>query len=68
MRSFIAKTEGPNRLGLRDLLQRDAEKQWVAAHFTPEQAAASVLDCFKRAVVAELKLLDLECRQVKTDA
>ena len=60
--SFTAKTDGPNRLGLRALLERYANEQWVAVHMTPEQAAESVLDCFKRAVLQELKLLDLECR------
>lgn len=61
MRVFTAKTEGSDRLGLRELLQRYADDQWVATHMTPDQAAASVLDCFKRAVAAELELLDLEC-------
>ena len=27
---------------------------------TPEQAAEAVLDCFKRAIVSELQLLNLE--------
>jgi hypothetical protein len=35
----------------------------VADHLTPDQAAASVPDCFKRAVRQELELLDLECRE-----
>jgi len=61
MRTFIAKTEGPNRLRLRELLQRYADDQWVAAHMTPDQAAESVLDCFKRAVRQDLELLALEC-------
>ena len=38
-----------------------ADYPWVAAHMTPEQAAALVLDCFNRAVRQELELLDLEC-------
>jgi len=57
MRTFTATTEGPNRLGLRELLQRYANEQWVADQMTPEQAAESVLDCFKRAVRQELELL-----------
>ena len=61
MRHFVATTEGPNRLGLRELLQRYASEQWVAVHMTPEQAAESVLDCFKRAVRQELELLELKC-------
>jgi len=31
------------------------------AHMTPDQAAESVLDTFKRVVRQELELLDLEC-------
>jgi len=62
MRTFTATTEGQNRLGLRELLQRYANEQWVAANMTPTQAAESVLDCFRRAVRQELELLDLKCR------
>jgi hypothetical protein len=59
MRTFTATTEGPNRLGLRELLQRYADEQWVANHMTDEQAAESVLDCFKRALGQELEMLEL---------
>jgi hypothetical protein len=38
-----------------ELLERFAAEQWVAAHMTPEQAAASVLDVFKRTVAQELE-------------
>jgi hypothetical protein len=62
MKTLQATTEVPNRLGLRELLQRYADERW-AAHMTPEQAAESVLDCFKRAVRQELELLDHECRK-----
>jgi hypothetical protein len=36
---LTAKMEGPNRLVLRELQQRYADEQWVAAHMTPQQAA-----------------------------
>ena len=62
MRTFHATTDGPNKLGLRELLERFAAEQWVAAHMTPEQAAASVLDVFKRQLAQKLELLGLECR------
>ena len=62
MRTFTATTEGPNRLRLRELLQRYADEQWVADHLTDEQVAESMLDCFKRAVAQELELLDLGCQ------
>ena len=63
MRRFIVTTEGQNRLGLRELCERYANEQWVAAHMTPEQAAASVLECFKLAVHQELELLELQCEE-----
>jgi hypothetical protein len=62
MRHFTATTEGPNGLGLRELLQRYADEQWVADHMTDEQAGESVLDCFKRAVRQELEMLELRCQ------
>jgi hypothetical protein len=62
IKSFTAKTEGRNRLGLRELLQHYADEQWVAESMMPEHAADSVLDCFKRAVRQELELLALGCR------
>jgi hypothetical protein len=61
MTVFTGTTEGCHRLGLRELLQRYADDQWVAAHMTNKQSAQSVLACFNRAVQQDLKLLDLEC-------
>jgi hypothetical protein len=66
MRTFTATTEGQNRLGLRELLQRYADEQWVADHMTDQQAAEAVLDCFKRAVAGELELLELKCADATT--
>jgi hypothetical protein len=63
LRTFTASTTGPDRLGLRELLQRYADEMWTAAHMTPQQAAASVLDCFKRAVRQEMEMLELKCRE-----
>ena len=57
MRTFHATTEGQNRLGLRELLERYANEQRVADHYTLEEAADITLDCFKRAVRQELELL-----------
>ena len=58
--SFTASTEGQNRLGLRERLREHDSQQWTAVHLTPEQAAESVLDRFKRTVRQEL---DLDCRE-----
>ncbi|HUE70855.1 MAG TPA: hypothetical protein VMP01_08185 [Pirellulaceae bacterium] len=54
--------DSPTKLSLRELCQQYADERWVAAHLTPEQAAESVLDEFKRAVRQELELLEVECR------
>jgi hypothetical protein len=62
MRQFTVTTEGQNRLGLRELCQRFADEQWVADHLTSAQAAESILREFKRAVRAELEMLDLKCK------
>jgi len=61
MRTFHATTEGQNRLGLREMLERYANEQWVADHYTLEEAADITLDCFKRLVRQGLELLDLCC-------
>lgn len=58
MRTFIVSTDGENRLGLRDLCQQYCGEQWVADPFTGEQAAETLLEQFKRAVSAELQLLE----------
>jgi hypothetical protein len=64
MRKLIVTTEGQDRLRLRELCQAWANEQWVASHMTPEQAAASLLDCFKRALRQELELLDIRCEEI----
>ena len=61
MRRFTVTTEGQNALGLRELCEAYCHDQWLAAHMTAEQAADSVLDQFKRAVRAELELLEVAC-------
>jgi hypothetical protein len=58
---FKVTSEGQNRLGLVELCQRFAAEQWLPAHMLPHEAAASVLDWFKRAVAGELELLQIEC-------
>lgn len=45
------------------MCQRYVDERWVADHLKAEQAVESVLDEFKRAVQAELALLQVECRE-----
>jgi hypothetical protein len=61
MGRFVVTTEGQNLLRLRELCERFANDQWTAAHMTPEQAADALLDQFRRAVLQELELLQVEC-------
>lgn len=56
---FTVSTEGHNSLGLRELAQKFANKQWLPADSTPEQAAHVVLDQFKQAIESELQLLEI---------
>jgi hypothetical protein len=46
------------------MCERWCNEQWVAARVTPEQAAESLLDSFKRTVRQELELLEVRCHVV----
>lgn len=61
MKRFTVTTDGPDRLGLVALCQRYVDEQWLADHATPEQAAAMLREQFRRAVLAEIELLDVRC-------
>ena len=62
---FTVTTEGRDSLGLRQLAEDFASRQWVPDHYTPEQAAEFVLDQFKRTVAVELELLVVSCTEAK---
>jgi hypothetical protein len=59
MQRFVVTTEGSNKLGLRQLCQDCINDLWIPAHLDEEQTAAFALDWFKRAVLAELDLLEV---------
>jgi hypothetical protein len=61
---FKVASWGPNRLGLAELVQRFADEQWVPSHYSPEQAAAFVIDQFKRAVSTELEMPSVSAEPV----
>lgn len=63
MRRFVVTTEGPNRLGLRELCEQFANDQWSAAHMTPDRAAEALREQFRRAVLKELELLEVKCTE-----
>ncbi len=60
MTTFKATTEGADKLGLRAVLERYANDQWLPDHDNEEQRVGIVFDQFKRQVQQELKLLVLE--------
>jgi hypothetical protein len=56
---FVVKTEGSSRLGLRQLCQDCINDLWIPTHLDDEQTAPFALDWFRRAVLAELELLEV---------
>lgn len=57
---FRVTTENPGPLAIHELLERHANSLWVPNHLDAEQAAAFVLDHFRRQVEAELAMVKLE--------
>jgi len=56
---FHVQSAGRNTLGLKEACARYVNDLWLPDHYTPEQAEASALDQFRRAVLAELEMLDV---------
>jgi hypothetical protein len=56
---FTVTTEGRNDLDLRGLCERYVNALWTPDHVNPDQAAEFAADYFRRAVLAELKLLSI---------
>jgi hypothetical protein len=59
MQRFVVTAEGSSRLGLRQLCQDCINDLWIPVHLDDEQTTAFALDWFKRAVLAELELLEV---------
>lgn len=57
---FKVTSVGEDRFGLISLCERFAVEQQIAGTIPPEDAAAIVLDRFRRSVWRELDLLDVE--------
>jgi hypothetical protein len=60
---FTVKCHGSDPLGLRDTLQRFANEQWLPAHATRKQAAAILLDQFKRTVAQTLETTEVRAKR-----
>ncbi len=63
MTTFKATTEGTDKLGLRAVLERYANDQWLPDYYNEEQRVGIDFDQFKRQVEQELKLLVLEVQE-----
>ncbi len=50
MTTFKATTEGTDKLGLRAVLERYANDQWLPDYYDDEQRVGIVCDQFKRQV------------------
>ncbi len=52
-----------DKLGLASELERFANDQWIGAHYTNENAIATVMDRFRRMIDQELKLIELRAEK-----
>lgn len=57
--AFTIYSDGPNRTGLVAFAQRYVDQLWIPTHLSPDQARDFVLDQLKRAVAAEMELLEV---------
>ena len=60
---YRAITTGKDLYGLRDHLQRFADKYWLPDHVADERGAEPILEAFKRKIVGDLELLDVSVDQ-----
>jgi hypothetical protein len=56
---FTVTTTKPGPLAIHELLERHANELWMPMHLTDEQAAAFVLDHFRRQVESELQMVEI---------
>ena len=48
-----------DKLGLASELERFANDQWIGAHYSGEDAVATVFDRFRKLIEQELQLIEL---------
>ena len=48
-----------DKLGLASELERFANDQWIGAHYSNDDAIATVMDRFRRMIEQELELIEL---------
>jgi hypothetical protein len=59
-RRFSVASAGRNSLGLRQACAEYVNSLWIPDHLTDDEAAASAMDQFRRAVLAELEMLEVK--------
>ena len=59
MPGFAVASAGRNILNLRAMVEEFANRLWVPAHISPEEASAFVRDQFRRTVESELQMLEI---------
>ena len=57
---FTTTTAQPGPLAIHELLQHHANNLWVPDHLTESQAAAFVLEHFRKQIDAELRRVQIE--------
>jgi hypothetical protein len=60
---FSVESAGRNGLHLREACAEYVNCLWIPDHYTDEEAAATALDRFRRAVLAELEMLEVMNRR-----
>jgi hypothetical protein len=56
---FSTHSDGPDRTGLVALAELYVDQLWIPTHLAPDQAREFVRDQFKRAVAADLEMLEV---------
>ena len=60
---FNVITEARETLCLRQICEDFVNNLWVPSHYLPEQAEEFALDQFRRAVAAELEMLEVTAKE-----
>ncbi len=60
--AFTVHSAGPDRTRMVAFAQRYIDELWIPTHLSSDQARAFVLDQFRRAVAADLELLEVRSK------
>lgn len=65
---FRVVTHGRDPLNLRELLERFANEQWLPDHVDDDRRRRMILDAFKRQLLHDVELLEIDPPDSTTDA